>query len=158
MSDNDLYQEVILDHYKNPRNRFEMEDCTHCANGDNPLCGDKLKVYLKVNNTKVIEKLSFTGTGCAISQASASLMAENLIGKNLDDAFEIFDSVHAMFTGKGGDFDMDLDFDFDDKLGKLAVLSGVSDYPMRVKCASLAWHTMKIAVTSGDSSTVSTEM
>lgn len=157
MSNNDLYQEVILDHYKNPRNRYDMDDCTHSADGDNPLCGDRLKVYLKIDKNKTIEKLSFTGAGCAISQASASLMAENLIGKTIDEAFEIFESVHDMFIGKGNNFDLDLDLDIDDKLGKLAVLSGVSDYPMRVKCASLAWHTMKAAYNT-ETSTVSTEI
>ena len=141
----DLYQEVILDHYRNPRNFCEMECPTHSAKGNNPLCGDKLEVYLKLNEGK-IEDMSFKGAGCAISQASASLMTEQLKGHSVEDALETFDKVHCMLTGKHPD---ELEAENPEDLGKLQALSGICEYPMRVKCASLAWHTLKSAIERG---------
>ena len=149
MSDNELYQEMILDHYKNPRNCCTLEHCTHHAEGQNPLCGDELEIQVKVKDGK-IEDLAFTGAGCAISQASASMMTENLKGRTIEEAMDVYKEVHLMLTGK-----LPEDVDVSD-LGKLQVLGGVSDYPARVKCASLAWHTLKNALNS-DGEVASTE-
>lgn len=136
MRDNDLYQEIILDHYKNPRNCCSMADCTHCAEGDNPLCGDQLEIFVNVDGS-TIKDISFQGSGCAVSQASASLMTESLKGRTVEEALNVFDKVHLMLTGKHPD---------ESSLGKLEVLSGVAEFPMRIKCASLAWHTLKSAL------------
>jgi nitrogen fixation NifU-like protein len=141
----DLYQEVILDHYRNPRNHCEMDCPTHSAKGNNPLCGDKLELYVKLDGDK-IEDLTFKGAGCAISQASASLMTEQLKGHTVKDAMETFDKVHCMLTGKHPDELSDNELD---EMGKLQALSGICEYPMRVKCASLAWHTLKSAIEQG---------
>lgn len=146
MRDNDLYQEVILDHYKNPRNCCTLSDCTHCAEGDNPLCGDNLEIFVDVQEGR-IENISFQGSGCAVSQASASLMTEHLKGHTVEEAMDAFDKVHLMLTGKHPG---------ESSLGKLQVLSGVSEFPMRIKCASLAWHTLKSALNK-KGETVSTE-
>ncbi len=137
--DEDIYQEMILDHYKNPRNHCKMDCATHAAKGNNPLCGDQMQVYLKVDGDRIAD-ISFEGLGCAISKASGSLMTEALKGKPIAEAMETFEKVHRMLTGKGPE---EVD---PDELGKLAALSGVCDYPMRVKCASLAWHTLKAAL------------
>jgi nitrogen fixation protein NifU and related proteins len=135
----ELYQEVILDHNRHPRNFKDMDDATHHADGYNPLCGDKLKVYMRIQNGK-IEDISFTGAGCAISKASASMMIEKLQGKTVGEAEELFAQVHQMCMGELQD-SVELG-----KLGKLAALSGVSEFPMRVKCATLAWHAMQTAL------------
>ena len=137
--DKELYQEMILDHYRNPRNYCQMTCHTHRAKGHNPLCGDEIRVYLKVKDG-VIEDISFEGSGCAISKASGSLMTEQLKGRTTQEALELFDKVHRMLTGKSPETP-DLE-----ELGKLAALSGVCDFPMRVKCASLAWHTLRSAM------------
>ncbi len=148
MSDlRELYQEVILDHNKNPRNFHKLDNANHSAEGYNPLCGDQLTVFVKTDGT-TIQDLSFEGHGCAISKASASLMTSILKGKSTEDAFKLFDKFHHMVTGEMGS-------EPDAELGKLAVFAGVCEFPSRVKCASLAWHTLKSAISSGEQ--VSTE-
>ena len=144
----DLYQQMIMDHNKKPRNFRNMVDANHLAHGNNPLCGDVLVVYLKLNN-EVIEDVSFQGSGCAISVASASLMTEALKGKTLAKAEDIYDQVHRQITGK--------DIDNDISLGKLKVLGGVKEFPARVKCATLSWHTVHAAIDSGHTISVATE-
>lgn len=131
----ELYQQVILDHNKSPRNFRVMEGATSKAEGYNPLCGDRLDVYLHVENG-IVQDVSFKGEGCAISKASASVMTSLLKGKKKEEAEELFNKFHDLVTGKLGD---NLDYD---SLGKLAVFAGVQEFPVRVKCASLAWHTM----------------
>ena len=135
----ELYQEVILDHNTRPRNFRVPDPVNRRAEGYNPLCGDKITVFLYVEGD-TIKDLGFQGTGCAISKASASMMTDALKGKTLAEADTFFDRFHAMVTAPAN-----ADVKSDD-LGKLAVLSGVREYPMRVKCASLAWHTMKAAM------------
>jgi nitrogen fixation protein NifU and related proteins len=137
----DLYQEVILDHNKRPRNFGPLPDATQSAKGHNPLCGDRLTLSLRIAGD-VIEKVSFEGSGCAISKASASLMTDAVKGKTIDEATTLFDQFHTMVTTP---IDQPVD---EDALGKLAVLAGVREYPARVKCASLAWHTLKSALTN----------
>ena len=136
----DLYQDVILDHSKHPRNLHVINNPTSHAKGYNPLCGDKLELFLKMNGD-VVEDVSFLGCGCAISTASASLMTESLKGKTKQQALDLLDKFHDLLTteapvGQG--------------LGKLVVFCGVRDYPARVKCATLAWHTLKSALTNQD--------
>lgn len=131
----ELYQEVILDHNKSPRNYRKCETCNHDAEGFNPLCGDHIFVYIDLENDK-IKDISFQGSGCAISKSSASLMTTILKGKSRQEAQELFEKFHDVVTSRIGS-EQDLS-----ELGKLAVFSGVRDYPARVKCASLAWHTM----------------
>ncbi|HHF7345048.1 TPA: Fe-S cluster assembly sulfur transfer protein SufU [Legionella feeleii] len=143
----ELYQEIIIDHNRNPRNHHPMPDATTQANGFNPLCGDKLTVYLKLE-AGIIVDVSFVGCGCAISQASASLMTEALVGKTVEEAHQLFDRFHTMVTKDDDNQLLSLD--------KLAVLAGVRAYPARVKCATLAWHTLEAAL-SKSSETVSTE-
>jgi nitrogen fixation NifU-like protein len=133
----ELYQEVIFDHYKKPRNCHVLECANHQADGYNPLCGDQLTVYLKVANG-VIEDLSFEGSGCAISTASASLMTEALKGKKIAEVEHLFDDFHQMVT--------DADAAPHPELGKLEALAGVREFPARVKCATLAWHTLHAAL------------
>lgn len=145
----DLYQEVVFDHNRNPRNFRVMEDATRKIEGFNPLCGDKITLYVKVNDG-VIEDVSFQGSGCAISTASASLMTEIVKGKTEDEAQHLFDIFHRITTGKN-----DEAVNLED-IGKLAVLAGVRAYPARVKCATLAWHSLQAALKS-ESDTVSTE-
>jgi nitrogen fixation NifU-like protein len=138
MSDlKDLYQEMILDHGKRPRNFRAIEDATHDAEGFNPLCGDRLHVYLRVESG-VVRDAAFKGSGCAISTASASLMTEAVKGGSVQDAERLFAGFHAMLTGHEAAPATGL--------GKLAVFSGVREFPVRVKCATLAWHTMKSAL------------
>ncbi len=150
MSDlRELYQEVILDHTKRPRNFGPLEEATGRANGANPLCGDVIAVYLEVVGDTV-KNIRFAGAGCAISTASASLMTETLKGKTIEEAQVIFDCFHDTVTSSP-DTEVDLA-----GLGKLAVLAGVREFPMRVKCASLAWHTMRAAL-DGENDTVTTE-
>jgi nitrogen fixation NifU-like protein len=144
MSDDlrDLYQEVILDHGRHPRNRRHPANANHQARGENPLCGDKLTVYLTVNRQGVIEDVAFEGQGCAISTASASLMTEVMVGKTEAQAEKLFASFHALATGD----DPPPAAGMEDEVDRLRVLSGVRDYPVRVKCATLAWHTLSAAL------------
>jgi nitrogen fixation protein NifU and related proteins len=138
-----LYQEVILDHNKSPRNFKKLENANRKAEGFNPLCGDHYTVYVHLENG-LIQEVSFEGSGCAISKASASVMSSMLRGKPLDEARELIDIFHDLVTGQADPLD------HIDKLGKLAAFSGVSDYPARVKCASLAWHTLRAALENKD--------
>lgn len=143
MSDLDqLYQEVILDHNKSPRNFRAIADADRKAEGYNPLCGDQVTVYLQMDNGR-IKDISFQGSGCAISKASASLMTAELKGKTEAEAQRLFDTVHKMLTGESDDDNSA------QSLGKLTILSGVCKFPARVKCASLAWHTVKSALEDG---------
>ena len=138
MSDlNDLYQEVILDHNRRPRNFHALADADHSAEGYNPLCGDRLTLYIKVDNG-VVSDVGFEGGGCAISKASASLMTDAIKGKSVAEAQELFDRFHRMVTTPPEEAVEDL--------GKLSALAGVREFPVRVKCASLAWHTLKAAM------------
>jgi nitrogen fixation NifU-like protein len=140
MSDlTDLYQEVILDHNRRPRNWGPLTDATRVAKGHNPLCGDRLTLYVKVEGA-TLTGISFEGSGCAISKASASLMTDAVKGQSLTDALSLFDRVHDMLTTPIAE-----PVNIDD-VGKMAVLSGVREFPARVKCASLAWHTLKSAI------------
>lgn len=133
----DLYQELILDHGQRPRNFVGLESASHEKEGFNPLCGDRITVYLLIEND-VIKQATFQGAGCAISTASASLMTETLRGKTLAEAQQIFQDFHNMVTGKAEA----------ENLGKLTVLKGVSAFPMRVKCATLCWHTLMAATSN----------
>jgi nitrogen fixation protein NifU and related proteins len=144
----DLYQEVILDHSKRPRNCHAMADANHRAEGYNPLCGDKLKLFLKVDDRDIVQDVSFIGSGCAISTASASLMTESMKGKTREEALKLLDKFHELLT---------TDTPVSKDLGKLVVFCGVRDYPARVKCATLAWHTLKSALTNEAVEPVSTE-
>ena len=151
MSDlRELYQEVIMDHNRSPRNCGSLEGASHKAEGFNPLCGDHLRLYLYVNDDSIIEKVRFEGKGCAISTASASIMTETLHGRSVDEANRYFHAFCALATGEREGLDQDLD------LGKLEVLNGVREYPARVKCATLAWHTLQAAL-RGDETSVKTE-
>lgn len=141
----DLYQEIILDHYKKPRNAGRIEQPSCSAAGDNPLCGDKISVTVRKAGDR-IEDIRWNGAGCAISTASASLMSEAVKGKTLSEVGALFERFHGMVTGTGSSEGLD----------KLEVFSGVSEYPVRVKCASLAWHTLKAAL-EGKNDTISTE-
>ena len=142
----DLYQDLILDHSKRPRNCHAMADATRNAEGYNPLCGDKLKLYVKMDGD-VVKDVSFVGSGCAISTASASLMTESLKGKTREEALKLLDKFHELLT---------TDTPVTKDLGKLVVFCGVRDYPARVKCATLAWHTLKSAL-NGAAEPVTTE-
>ncbi len=138
----DLYQEVILDHNKAPRNFRTVEGATHSGLGHNPLCGDQLALYVKVEDG-VVREIGFQGKGCAISKASASLMTEAVEGKTVEEAEALFQRFHDLLTGPP-------DVRADAKsFGKLAVFSGVREFPVRVKCATLAWHTLHTALTGG---------
>jgi nitrogen fixation NifU-like protein len=138
MSDlSDLYQEVILDHNKRPRNFRRIEPASHHAEGHNPLCGDKLSLSLQVDGG-VVTDIAFQGSGCAISKASASLMTDSVKGRGVAEVRELFDRFHRMVTTP---IDQPVE-----NLGKLAVFAGVREFPVRVKCASLAWHTLKAAL------------
>jgi nitrogen fixation NifU-like protein len=147
----DLYQEVIFDHNRAPRNFHKLPGANRHAEGFNPLCGDQLSVYLKVSDRDVIEDVSFEGCGCAISTASASIMTETLKGKTVQQAGILFENFHRLVTGQGVDAAASVI-----DLGKLQVLTGVRDYPARVKCATLAWHTLQAALKNA-ATTVSTE-
>ena len=144
----DLYQEVVFDHNRNPRNFRVMEDATRKIDGFNPLCGDRITLYVKVKDN-VIEDVSFQGSGCAISTASASLMTEIVRGHMEEETHGLFELFHNIVTGE----DQRTNFD---ELGKLAVLAGVRAYPARVKCATLAWHSLEAALKE-EAETVSTE-
>jgi nitrogen fixation NifU-like protein len=143
----DLYQEVLLDHYKKPRNFRLMEAANHQAEGYNPLCGDEVTVYLRMENG-VIQDVSFQGVGCAISVASASMMTASLKGKTKEEAEAVFEQFHRMLTEDNGTDPQEL--------GKLAVFSGVREFPVRVKCATLPWHTLHAAL-EGKKEMVTTE-
>tara|TARA_B100000676_G_scaffold309307_1_gene372482 strand:+ start:44 stop:511 length:468 start_codon:yes stop_codon:yes gene_type:complete len=146
----ELYQEVILDHGKSPRNFRDVEDATAHAHGANPLCGDQLVVYLKLDDGKRIEDVSFVGKGCAISVASASMMTELVKGRTVDEAKAMFERFHEMCTGEDNGDDSTL---LEDDLEKLNVLSGVRAFPVRVKCATLPWHTLNAAIDGKDEAT-----
>ncbi len=136
----ELYQQVILDHNKSPRNFRRIEHPSNFAEGYNPLCGDNIDIFLNIDENGIIQDISFQGSGCAISKASASLMTSILKGKNIEEAKTIFNKFHDLVTDKLGD-----NPEIED-LGKLAVFAGVREFPARVKCASLAWHTMLNAI------------
>jgi nitrogen fixation protein NifU and related proteins len=142
----DLYQEVILDHYRHPRNFGPLPEASHHAEGHNPVCGDRLTLFLIMEGDRVAD-VKFEGAGCAISTASASLMTESLKGKTREEAMRLMDKFHDLLT---------TDTPASRDLGKLVVFCGVRDYPARVKCATLAWHTLKSAL-SGSAETVTTE-
>lgn len=144
----DLYQEVILEHNKNPRNFREIVDADQYADGKNPLCGDALRVYVSLDGDTVAD-VAFKGSGCAISKASASMMTQAVKGKTKEEAEKIFDEFHRMVTGN-----LDIETDEND-LGKLKIFAGVLEFPARVKCASLSWHTLNAALRGED--VVSTE-
>ncbi len=138
MSDlSDLYQEVILDHNRRPRNFRRIDPASHHADGYNPLCGDKLSLTLQVDGDSIAD-VAFEGSGCAISKAAASLMTDAVKGKSVDEARSLFERFHRMVTTPP-------DLPVED-MGKLSVLAGVREFPVRVKCASLAWHTLKAAL------------
>ncbi|MEJ7615742.1 MAG: Fe-S cluster assembly sulfur transfer protein SufU [Pyrinomonadaceae bacterium] len=144
----DLYQQVILDHNKKPRNFQRLETANRIAEGHNPLCGDQLTVYLHFDDG-VVKEISFEGQGCAISKAAASMMTQSVKGKTKDEAESLFQQFHQMVTGA-------LDEErTPNELGRLKIFAGVRDYPARVKCASLSWHTMRAALEGQDA--VSTE-
>lgn len=140
----ELYQQVILDHNQRPRNFRPLEGDARRADGHNPLCGDRLTLYLDVRDG-VIRDVGFVGSGCAISKASASMMTEAVKGKSPDDAEALFRIFHALVTGETGESIPEV-ADDDARLGKLVVFAGVRDYPVRVKCATLAWHTLRAAL------------
>ncbi len=144
----ELYQEVILDHSKNPRNFRVPEGSSRQAKGYNPLCGDRITLFVDVEGG-VVRNIGFQGAGCAISTASASMMTEALKGKTEAEAEKLFEAFHSAVTGKSGEVS-------EEELGKLAVFAGVRDYPVRVKCATLAWHTLKAALAQQEEA-VSTE-
>ena len=146
----DLYQEVIVDHNRNPRNFRKMQDADRVVEGFNPLCGDRLNLYLKLNQDQIAD-LCFDGSGCAISVASASLMTDALKGKKVKDAKSVFNEFHNMLTDNKPHNAEEIEH-----LGKLAALLGVKDFPARVKCATLCWHTLHTAL-DGKENTISTE-
>ena len=141
----DLYQEIILDHGRHPRHFGQLDDANREADGHNPLCGDKIHMYLNVDDTETIKDVMFNGKGCAISIASASMMTELLLGKNVDEGKRLMNAFLDMVKGEEANFD---GVDEDD-LDQLQAMSGVSEFPMRVKCATLAWHTF-VAAADGD--------
>lgn len=138
----DLYQEIIVDHNRAPRNFRVMEDADLVKEGFNPLCGDSLTVFIKLDND-VISDVSFQGEGCAISVASSSLMTEQLMGKTAADAEKIFETFHELVTNRDSEIDLE-------KVGKLGALAGVREFPARVKCATLCWHTLNAALDEQD--------
>jgi nitrogen fixation NifU-like protein len=134
----DLYQEIIIDHSKCPRNFRRLEDATHSADGHNPLCGDRLTLFVKVKDG-VVEDVCFEGSGCAISTASVSMLTESLKGKSEAEARELYERFVKLVTGADESIDPE-------ELGKLAAFAGVREFPVRVKCATLAWHTLQAAL------------
>lgn len=143
----DLYQELIIDHSKKPRNFRVIEDATRKADGFNPLCGDKLRLYLKVDDEGVIRDAAFKGAGCAISTASASIMTSMIKNQTLDQARNLFEMFHQLVTRPNSELNP---AHSGIGLGKMAVFAGVNEFPARVKCATLAWHTMKNALDGAD--------
>jgi nitrogen fixation NifU-like protein len=144
----ELYQEVVFDHNRNPRNFRAIEDADRKIEGFNPLCGDRITLYLKLDGDHIAD-IGFQGQGCAISTASASLMTELVKGKTLDEAEKLFAAFHRIVTGQDDSLKLE-------ELGKLAVLAGVRQYPSRIKCATLPWHSLEAAI-KGEAETVSTE-
>ncbi|MCD6055753.1 MAG: system FeS assembly protein NifU family [Gammaproteobacteria bacterium] len=144
----ELYQEVIIDHSQHPHHFGALPQATHHAEGVNPLCGDTLTLYLKIENA-VIRDAAFQGHGCAISTASASLLTDSIIGKSIDEAKRLFEAFHQLITSEK-------ETAADNMLGKLIILAGVKNYPARVKCATLAWHTLQAALRQ-DAQPVTTE-
>jgi len=138
----DLYQEILLEHNSKPRNFKKVVDASQTADGYSPLCGDQITLYLKVVDG-VMDDVGFQGSGCAISRASASMMTQSINGQSLEKVQEIFEAFHYMITEPGGEIDLDT-------LGDLETLSGINEFPTRIKCAVLAWHTMNAAL-SGES-------
>ena len=145
----ELYQEILIDHNNRPRNFRKLEGANHSSEGYNPLCGDRITIYLRVEDD-VIADVGFQGSGCAISRASASMMSESVKGKSTAEAEDVFKLFHRMITQQP-----DSDSDFAD-LGDLEILSGVSEFPVRIKCATLSWHTLRAALEGGEE-TASTE-
>jgi nitrogen fixation NifU-like protein len=145
----DLYQEIILDHNRSPANFRPMEDASRRIEADNPLCGDRLELFLQLEEDRIAD-ISFQGHGCAISVASASLLTERLKGATLTEAAHWFETVHKMLTS-------DAPKSNENDLGNLAALAGVRRYPMRVKCATLSWHALKAALTGDENGSVTTE-
>ncbi len=142
----ELYQQVILDHNKKPRNYHKLDSANRVAEGHNPLCGDQLTVYMQLED-EIVKDLSFEGSGCAISKAAASMMTQSIKGKTREEAETLFKEFHGMVKGE-------LDEETQpNNLGRLKIFSGVRDYPARVKCASLSWHTMHAALTGEESAT-----
>ena len=139
----ELYKQVILDHNRSPRNFREIINADKAIEGINPLCGDKIMLYINFDNN-IVKQASFKGTGCAISIASSSLMTEEIIGKSKNECINLFNKIHIILTA---------DSSHNINLGKLNSLSGVREYPSRVKCASLAWHALKSALTTSDATT-----
>jgi nitrogen fixation NifU-like protein len=137
-----LYQEIILDHNRHPRNFGALEHCSHHAEGFNPLCGDRLELFVNVDENGLIENLRFTGKGCAISTASASLMTQHVMGRPVHEVEGLIAEFHAVVTGQLAPEDAPT-------LGKLKIFSGVSEFPTRVKCATLCWHTLRSALAKG---------
>jgi nitrogen fixation NifU-like protein len=145
----DLYQEIILDHNRKPANFRRMDDATATIDADNPLCGDRLQLYLKIEGDRIID-LSYQGSGCAISVASASMLTERLNGATVAEAEQLFHDVHAVLTDASVEPDPDV-------VGSLAALAGVRRYPMRVKCATLSWHALHAALKGPPAGAVTTE-
>ena len=145
----ELYQSVILDHNKQPRNFGALDDANRAASGHNPLCGDQIEVQVRVDDADVVEGVAFTGQGCAISTASASLMTQAVKGKPIDEVESLFEGFHELVTGDPREEPEA------QALGKLSVFAGVREFPMRVKCATLCWHTLRSALANGE--TVTTE-
>ncbi len=144
----DLYQEILLEHNSRPRNFRKLEDADRSADGYNPLCGDKVELFLKLDD-EIISDVAFQGSGCAISRASASMLTQSIKGQSVEKAHEIFDAFHNMLTDPSAEVDYDL-------LDDLESLSGVSNFPTRIKCAVLAWHTLRAAL-DGQPEAVMTE-
>ena len=144
----DLYQEILLEHNSRPRNFRKLEDADRSADGYNPLCGDKVELFLKLDD-EIISDVAFQGSGCAISRASASMLTQSIKGQSVEKAHQIFEAFHNMLTDPSAEVDYDL-------LDDLESLSGVSDFPTRIKCAVLAWHTLRAAL-DGQPEAVMTE-
>ena len=145
---NDLYQEILLEHNSKPRNFRVVEPHTHYKEGFNPLCGDRILLYMDVKDDVVVD-IGFQGSGCAISRASTSMLTETIMGRKIADINQVFEEVHKMLTEPGAELDVNL-------LGDLVMLSGVTDFPVRIKCAMLSWHTLKSLI-DNSSEPVSTE-
>ena len=145
---NDLYQEILLEHNSKPRNFRVVEPHTHYKEGFNPLCGDRILLYMDVKDDVVVD-IGFQGSGCAISRASTSMLTETIMGQKIEDINQVFEEVHKMLTEPGAELDVNL-------LGDLEMLSGFTDFPVRIKCAMLSWHTLKSLI-DNSSEPVSTE-
>ena len=145
---NDLYQEILLEHNSKPRNFRVVEPHTHYKEGFNPLCGDRILLYMDVKDDVVVD-IGFQGSGCAISRASTSMLTETIMGQKIEDINQVFEEVHKMLTEPGAELDVNL-------LGDLEMLSGVTAFPVRIKCAMLSWHTLKSLI-DNSSEPVSTE-